>query len=319
VAAYNALALHAPDTSGISRIVGSHFIARKPIPVIAAHTIVDSYMAVISQTPLLSTEAEKKLARRVATGDRAARERMTLANLRLVVRIARSYTGRGLTLEDLVAEGNVGLLRAVEGFDPELGPRFCTYATYWVKQSIRRLLSRTGHAVRLPYYMSSLLAKWRRVEDQLRDKLGREANQAEVIAHLGLSARQAGAVASSQKAIAVGQSSWVGGNDEEDSTTALLADTRSAAPFERLAAEDDLRKIRESLNGLGTRKATILRQRFGLSGEEPATLVEIGKRLGLTRERVRQIEQAALAEIRDRLEGYGLRSSPHAVQHVGKM
>jgi RNA polymerase primary sigma factor len=227
---------------------------------------------------------------------------MILANLRLVVRIARGYTGRGLSLEDLVAEGNIGLIRAVEGFVPEMDIRLSTYATYWVKQSIQRALSRSRHAIRLPHYMSSLLARWRGVENQFRDKLGREVQQEEVVAQLGLTARQVRAVISCRRVITAGRSSWVGGNNEEESLTSLLADTRSAAPDQRLATEDDLRKIRESLNWLGTRKAAILRQRFGLGGEQPTTLGEIGKRLGLTQERVRQIEEAALAEIRISLE-----------------
>ena len=267
-------------------------------------------MAEIRRTPLLSPDTEKELARRVATGDLAPRERMTLANLRLVVRIARGYVGRGLSLEDLVAEGNIGLLRAVEGFDPEMGIRFSTYATFWVKQSIRRVLSNSGHAVRLPYYMSSLLAKWQAAEDQIRDELGREAHRVELVARLGLSVIQARAVASCQIALSAGRLQAVAEYDVDDSPADRLADTRHAAPDERLTAEDDLRALRGSLDWLGTREAAIVRQRFGLNGEEPATLKEIGKRLGLTHERVRQIEKTALADIRDCLEGVEPQSSP---------
>ncbi len=232
---------------------------------------------------------------------------MALANLRLVVRIARGYAGKGLSLEDLIAEGNIGLLRAVEGFDPEMGIRFCTYATYWVKQSIRCYLNKSGHVVRLPQYMGCLLANWRRAESQLRHQLGRDASQEEVRVHLGLTARQTQAVASGQKAVASGQSSF-GGEDDEDSPTALLQDVRADTPGEHMEVADDLRVALGSLNRLETRKADVLRLRFGLSGEEPATLAEIGKRLGLTRERVRQIEQTALSEIRDRLQYKGPQS-----------
>jgi RNA polymerase primary sigma factor len=235
---------------------------------------------------------------------------MTLSNLRLVVRIARGYAGKGLSLEDLIAEGNIGLLRAVEGFDLEMGVRFSTYATFWVKQSIRRVLSSSGHAVRLPYYMSSLLTKWQAAENQIRGELGREAHRVELIARLGLSAMKARAVARCQKALAAGQLPAVAEHDGDDSPADRLADNRHGAPDARLTAEDDLRSLYRSLDWLGNREAGIVRQRFGLNGEEPATLKEIGKRLGLTHERVRQIEKTALADLRDCLEGLGPRSSP---------
>jgi RNA polymerase primary sigma factor len=231
---------------------------------------------------------------------------MVLANLRLVVRIARGFIGKGMSLEDLISEGNIGLLRAVEGFDPEMETRFSTYATFWVKQSIRRFLYISGHVVRLPLYVGCLLAKSRRAENQLRYELGREASSEEVKAYLGLTTSQTQAVVKGQKAINSGQSSWTG--DDEESPTALLPDVRADTPCEHLDVADDLRVALGSLNRLETRKAAVLRHRFGLSGEEPATLAEIGNRLGLTRERVRQIERTALSEIRDRMEYIGPRS-----------
>jgi RNA polymerase primary sigma factor len=293
------VALHATDTSGISRLVGSTSSHESRLAITATPTVFDSYLAEINRIPLLSANAEKELARLIATGNRVARDQMALANLRLVVRIARGYVSKGLTLEDLIAEGNVGLLRAVEGFDPEMGTRFSTYASYWVKQSIRNALNKSGHTVRLPQYMGSLLVRWRRAEAKFRDEFGREGSQEEVAAHLGLTARQTRGVAKGQKAIVGGQMS---GKDGEDALGTLVADGRAGNPDELLDTADALRAALGSLDRLGARQATILRLRFGLGDEEPTTLKEIGKRLGLTRERVRQIERDALAELRKRLE-----------------
>lgn len=154
-----------------------------------------SYLSEIDRTPLLSAAGERELAKRIATGDVEARDELARANLRLVVSIARQYSGRGLPLEDLIAEGNVGLLRAVEGFDPGAGTRFSTYAAFWVRQAVRVALNKYGHAVRLPQYMGVLLPKWRRAEAALRDSLGRDPSAAEVATELGLKRGQARAVA----------------------------------------------------------------------------------------------------------------------------
>jgi len=257
----------------------------------------ESYLSEVNRTPLLSADAEKDLAYRIEAGDPAARDEMVRANLRLVICIARQYVGKGVALEDLIEEGNLGLLRAVEGFDPEMNSRFSTYASYWVKQSIRVALNKSGHAVRLPQYMGTLLGKWWRAETQLRDELGRDASREEVTAHLGLTARQVRAVAKGQKAVTSGRAVGVAGKERP---AELLADL-GAGPTERLMTEDSVRAALDSLDKLGDREATILRLRFGLGGGEPATLQEVGEQLGLTRERVRQIEQTALADLRNRL------------------
>ena len=260
-------------------------------------TYFGSYLAELYRTPLLSADAEKDLAYQIAAGDPAARDELVRANLRLVICLARRYVGKGVALEDLIEEGNLGLLRAVEGFDPKMNSRFSTYASYWVKQSIRSALNKSGHAVRLPQYMGTLLFKWRQAEIEFRRELGRDASREEVRGRLGLTSRQAWAVAKGQKAVMSGKA--VGTTGEERSTD-VLADP-GAGPADRLAAEDDVRAVLDSLDQLGDREATILRLRFGLGGEEPASLDKVGERLGLTRERVRQIELIALADLRNRL------------------
>ena len=259
----------------------------------------DTYMTEIDRTALLSEQEEKDLAARIADGDAEARDLMVRANLRLVVKIARAYSGQGLALEDLIAEGNVGLLRAVEGYDPDAGTRFSTYAAFWVKQSIRVALNRSGHAVRLPQYMGTLLVKWRRTVNELRDELNREPLHAEVAERLQLSRLQSRAVARALKASSSTRSS--GSSTEEFDLADLIADGRALAPEERITVADDMRVALGSLHKLGEREAAILRMRFGLDEEGPKTLKEIGRRLGLTRERVRQLEQDALADLRSRL------------------
>jgi RNA polymerase primary sigma factor len=254
------------------------------------------YLSEINSTPLLNTEDERVLARRIATGDPAARDRLVRANLRLVVRLARDYTGRGLPLEDLIAEGNMGLMRAAEAFDPEAGTRFSTYATYWIKQSIRRTLSRDGSAVRLPSYLTTLVAKWRRAADELRRVLDRPATEEEIADHIGLSFRQTRAVRRALCALASGRRSE---DPDGDRPLERVACPRGESPAEALADAEEIRKAVGSLAGLSEREGVVLRLRFGLEGHAPATLQEVGERLGYTRERVRQIERDALARLRD--------------------
>src|SRR5438270_2732324 len=150
----------------------------------------ETYLREINETPLLNADQEKELAYRIESGDSEARDRMVRANLRLVVNIARSYTGKGLGLQDLIAEGNLGLLRAVEAFDPTMNTRFSTYASYWIKQSIKRTLINTAKTIRLPAYMVELLTKWRRASAQLQEELGRIATDEEIAARLSLSKKK---------------------------------------------------------------------------------------------------------------------------------
>src|SRR5438093_12555270 len=152
----------------------------------AVQSPLETYLREINETPLLTADQEKELAYRIAEGDQTARDQMVRANLRLVVNIARGYAGKGLALQDLIEEGNLGVLRAVEGFDPTMDTRFSTYASYWIKQSIKRALANTAKTIRIPAYMVELLAKWRRASAKLKDELGREPTQEEVAKVLNL-------------------------------------------------------------------------------------------------------------------------------------
>ncbi|MSR58021.1 MAG: sigma-70 family RNA polymerase sigma factor [Planctomycetaceae bacterium] len=261
----------------------------------------ETYLCEINETALLTADDEKELAHRIAAGDMQARDRMVRANLRLVVNIARSYTNRGLPLPDLIEEGNLGLLRAVEGFDPTMNTRFSTYACYWIKQSIKRALINTAKTIRIPAYMVELLSKWRKATNKLVDQLRRTPTPEEVAAELGIPRKKLAIV---KEAIAVYHA--IPQTEQTDSGWSLgesVADTRQKGPEDELVEHDNLTHVMRMLESMDTREATILRMRFGLDDAEPRTLKEIGESLGLTRERVRQIENAALDKLAVGLSG----------------
>jgi RNA polymerase primary sigma factor len=261
----------------------------------------ETYLREINETPLLTAKQEKDLARRIATGDSEARDQMVRANLRLVVNIARGYTGKGLALQDLIEEGNLGLLRAVEGFDPDMNTRFSTYASYWIKQSIKRALVNTAKTIRIPAYMVELLSKWRRATTKLQDELGRAPTQEEIARSLDLPKKKLNII---KKAIRVYNS--IPQTDQPDTGWSLgemLTDDRTKTPDTEMVEADDLTHVLQLLDKMDKREATILRMRFGLDDEEPKTLKEIGESLGLTRERVRQIESEALSKLAESMQG----------------
>jgi RNA polymerase primary sigma factor len=262
----------------------------------AVQSSLDVYFREIDQTPLLTAEEERRLARRITEyGDQEARDQMVRANLRLVVNIARSYTNKGLGLPDLIEEGNLGLLRAVEGFDPTMNTRFSTYASYWIKQSIKRALVNTAKTIRVPVHMVELLAKWHRAALLLQEELGRQPTPEEIARKVGLPKKK---VASIQKAIRVTTAPPQTDQPEEGwSIEEMLMDGRSKAPDTEMVETDDRRQVQDLLRRMDPREAAVLRMRFGLDDQEPKTLKEIGECLGLTRERVRQIESEALLKL----------------------
>lgn len=266
----------------------------------AVQSPLETYLREINETSLLTARDEQELAVSIGRGDLQARDRMVRANLRLVVNIARGYTGKGLNLQDLIEEGNLGLLRAVEGFDPAMGTRFSTYASYWIKQSIKRALINTAKTIRIPAYMVELLSKWRRASARLSEELGRTPTPEEIARVLGLPRKKLPII---KKAIRIYNSTPQTDQPEAGwSLGEMVMDDRAKSPEMEMVEGDDMTQVMRLLNTMDTREATILRMRFGLDNHEPRTLKEIGESLGLTRERVRQIETEALGKLAESME-----------------
>ncbi|MEM1063124.1 MAG: RNA polymerase sigma factor RpoD/SigA, partial [Planctomycetota bacterium] len=217
----------------------------------------ETYLREINETALLTADDEKELAYAIEQGDISARDHMVRANLRLVVNIARSYTNKGLPLQDLIEEGNLGLLRAVEGFDPEMNTRFSTYASYWIKQSIKRALVNSAKTIRIPAYMVELLSKWRRATAYLQDELGRTPSTEEVAAHLELPPKKLRIV---KKAIQLYNSTPTqDGDDGGWSLGDIIPDERTRGPEDELVNADNIKHVMGRLETMGQREATILR------------------------------------------------------------
>lgn len=258
------------------------------------------YLKEINVTPLLNAEEEMELAGGIAQGDLESRDKMVRANLRLVVNIARGYSGKGLGLQDLIEEGNLGLLRAVEGFDPTMGTRFSTYASYWIKQSIKRALINSAKTIRIPAYMVEILSKWRKASAQLHDELGRSPTPEEVARVLGLPRKKLPII---KKAMLI--YNLTPQTDQVDSGWSLgemVKDERYRTPDEEMLESDNLKFVMEQLEIMEPRSAAVLKMRFGIGEESQRTLKEIGEALGITRERVRQIEIDALTRLAEAVE-----------------
>jgi RNA polymerase primary sigma factor len=261
-------------------------------------TSLQIYLQDIKDDALLTAAEERELAAAIARGDKDARKRMIEANLRLVVKIARDYVGRGIALDDLIGEGNLGLIRATQEFDPRFGTRFSTYASYWIKQAIRHALINTTATIRLPAHMVGLLTRWRRAERSLCRELKQAPTFEEVASMLGLSEMQKTLVARAQRARQLKLENGLAGDTNHWSPEEAVDDRD--APESSLEAEDERARLRSRMDCLDDRERTILSWRYGLEGASPLTLKEIGRRLGVTREWVRKIELRAVRKLDDR-------------------
>ena len=275
----------------------------------ALQTPIQLYLRQINDSPLLTADEEKMLARRIIhQQDMAARERMVRSNLRLVVNIAKHYQNRGMPLMDLIEEGNIGLLKAVEGFDPENGARFSTYASWWIKQAIKRALINGVQPIHIPAYMVELMTRFRRNHKALTDEIGRPPSDAQLRRSMEVTEKKFGIIKQAIKAYH-SPTQFVGasGKDGDEMQIAdVVRDDNNPTPDDEVMNFDDLERMHELLADIDSRAATILRLRFGLGGEEPMTLKEIGKHVGLTRERVRQIEHESVARMRESMLGGGV-------------
>jgi RNA polymerase sigma factor (sigma-70 family) len=261
------------------------------------------YLREIARIPLLTREEELDLARRAGAGDAAAKQRLTEANLRLVVQVARRYLHRGLPLPDLIEEGNIGLLRAVDKFEPERGLRFSTYAVWWIRQAVARALANQARTIRLPVHVEMLLGRYKREHQRLTQTLRRAPTAPELAQALGTNEEQVNEL-EELRLQPVSLDAPVGDDDRRVIDT--IAD-ESADPADVLTrlfqARGDLTAV---LDDLAPNERTVLRRRFGLDGDEPETLETIGRRLDYSRERIRQIEAAGLRKLRVLLKARGI-------------
>ena len=257
------------------------------------------YLREISQVPLLTPAEEIKLAAQIKRGNRRAREKMIKANLRLVVKIANDFSTFGLPLLDLISEGNIGLMKAVERFDPKKGGKLSTYASWWIKQSIKRALANQSKTIRLPVHLVDKIGKIRRVAARMTEELGREPTSEELAEELGLPV----AKVSHLKNVAVRPASLDARINADDDTPFgdLVSDERAEDPFAALRDKDLRDEIVDLLDVLDPRERKIIAYRFGLGGGRERTLEEVGKKFGVTRERIRQLQNIALLKMRKAL------------------
>ena len=285
---------------------------------IAVETGLQFYLKQINETPLLDAERERELSGRIrgarlvddrfsrgectltekedAENDASlARDEMIRSNLRLVVNLAKNYSNRGMALSDLIEEGNLGLLRAVEGYDPSQNTRFSTYAGWWIKQSIKRALINAVQPVHIPAYMMEMVSKWRQAVAAVEDQLGRQPALAEIAEYMKLPESKVQVIRRAVRAFSAPTQS--ASADGAFTLSESLPDHRNPQPDEAVLDQADNENLREFLERIDDRERKVLCMRFGLDGHEPMTLKEIGKRIGLTRERIRQIEGQALRKL----------------------
>ncbi len=301
-------------------------LERKGRPVIAVEAGLQHYLKQINEAPLLTPEEERELGEiiqrsieldelfsegratlaekeEVEAESQRARDRMIRSNLRLVVNIAKNYANRGMPLSDLIEEGNLGLLRAVEGFDPQQGTRFSTYGSWWIKQAIKRALINAVQPIHIPAYMVDMIARFKQAQETFIEREGRQPDLEELAEEMSIPERKVRIIKRAVKAF----SSPTQSGDAETGLplSEVLADTRGAKPSDAIFSNSENKMLQRLLDQIDPREAEILRLRYGLEESEPMTLKDIGKKVGLTRERVRQIEHEALRRL-NQLVGHNL-------------
>lgn len=260
------------------------------------------YMKQINNVSLLTPEQEKELGWRIINDDdQSAKEHMIKANLRLVIAISKNYSHRGLAMADLVEEGNIGLIRAVEGFDPAQGARFSTYASWWIKQAIKRTLINAVQPIHIPAYMVDLIARWKEASRRLEEALGRQASPQELADDLKIPLRKLNVVRRAVRAYNAPSQSPSGESGDGIELHEFFEDHRHGKPEESVTKREEFRLVIQLLEEIDERDARVIRLRYGLEGKEPLTLKEIGHEVGLTRERVRQIEVEALRRLQQKI------------------
>jgi len=263
-------------------------------------TAIKLYLREIGQVKLLTPQEEIELAARIKRGDKKAREHMIKANLRLVVKIAHDYDGLGLPLLDLINEGNIGLMKAVERFDPAKGGKLSTYAAWWIKQSIKRALANQAKTIRLPVHLVDKISRMRRIATKLQEVFGREPTDEELAEELGITASRVTQLRTA--AIRPASLDAPIGADDTNTFAEVVEDERAEDPYEKLEEKTVNVMLDELIERLDPREKTILRYRFGLDGGSERTLEEVGERFNVTRERIRQIQNIALAKLRRMIE-----------------
>ncbi|MCW1921892.1 sigma-70 family RNA polymerase sigma factor [Luteolibacter arcticus] len=256
----------------------------------------DLYLREIARTPLLTVAEENQLAARIHRGEADARAHMIRANLRLVVKIARDYSGYGVPINDLISEGNLGLMIAVDRFDPEKGGKFSTYGAWWIKHSIKRALANQSKTIRLPIHTADKIARMRRIESMLTEALGREPTDEELAEELGLSRQKIALLKQSSQRPSSLDAPVAG--DEGKVHGEIVADEAAADPGEVLASKDLHAQLDDMLAVLNERERTIIDRRFGLRGLKPMLLEDVGREFGVSRERIRQLQNVALKKMK---------------------
>lgn len=270
------------------------------------------YLKEIAKTDLLTTAEEVELAEKIQMGDKQARSKMIKANLRLVVKIAQDYSNYGLPLSDLISEGNIGLMKAVERFDPEKGGKLSTYAAWWIKQGIKRALANQSKTIRLPVHMVDKISRMRRISNMLAEALGREPTDSELAEEIGIPRNKLAMLKQASQRTA-SLDAPLGDEDSSDYSD-IIGDEKAIDPALALQSKNMHGQLDDLLDSLDERETRIIGARFGLDGQTPLTLEEIGLEFGVTRERIRQLQNVALTKMRKSLRK---KDQPLPVSYAG--